>query len=400
MAVPFALAVKGFSVGIIDHQIDICVIGYGSKDAPDVTVHLTRPDGSTRTYSTSVLPLYRGGLDVAVVSIPKEDVDLAGDYTIYAETTIEGTTYTSNSLVVNVPARIRTLTFTLKDPYGNPMKEGYGTIVLAHKKTGSMAMYVTDENGKVTIPEFATDKDWLMEVHFRNPNNPKEFDMKLYDPVDFRELPTEFKAQGWYTEKYFKIEIEISREKFIDFLAMKNPTLAKHTWLVDKYSVLSAYVVANEIIGGLPYLLIQGASYDVETKTLTVIFKGLGLAPFVIAALLIIAFTGVVLTGVAVIKYFEMKKAEAEAEQARNRVLAEEQYWDLVKYVGELRASGAITKEDVALLLGSATEYASKWQPPAVLPSWVWAIIGIIIVIIIAYLAVKFAPAIAERLRR
>jgi len=93
---------------------------------------------------------------------------------------------------------------------------------------------------------------------------------------------------------------------------MKNPTLAKHTWLVDKYSVLSAYVVANEIIGGLPYLLIQSASYNVETETLTVIFKGLGLVGWVIAALLIIAFTGIVCTGVAVVKYFEMKKAEAE----------------------------------------------------------------------------------------
>ncbi|MEM2352530.1 MAG: hypothetical protein QXT26_09000 [Thermoproteota archaeon] len=383
----FAIAIKGNTKGIIDQPIDIAVIGYGTKDAPTVTVHLTRPDGSTRTYSTSVLPAYRGGLDVAVVSIPKTEVNLAGDYSIYADTTIGGTTYVSNTLIVNVPARIRTLTFTLKDPYGNPMKEGYGTIVLAHKKTASAAIYVTDANGQITVPEFATDKDWLMEVHWRNPNNPKVFDMILYDPVDFRVLPTEFRATGWYSEKYFKIEFEIDREKFIDFLAMKSPLLAKHTWLVDNYPVLAAYIVANELIGSLPYLLIQGASYDATAKKLTVIFKGLGIVWWVALGIMILLFTGIVATGVGVTSYFEMKKAEAEAEQAKNRRLAEAQFIELVRYIAELRAKDQITPEDVAVLLGSATEYVSKWQPPAVIPSWVWGVVAIIVILVIAYIA-------------
>ncbi|MEM3618221.1 MAG: hypothetical protein QXK47_04005 [Candidatus Bathyarchaeia archaeon] len=383
----FALAIKGARYGIIESDINICVIGYGAKDAPNVTVHLTRPDGSTRTYSTSVLPLYRGGLDVKVVTIPKTEVTLAGNYTIYADTTIDATVYTSNTLIVSVPSKIRTLTFTLKDPIGNPMKESYGSIAIIHKKSASMAIYVTDANGQITVPEFATDKDWLMEVHFRNPNNPKLFDMKLYDPVDFRVLPTEFRATGWYSEKYYKIEIEIDREKFIDFLAIKNPLLAKHTWFIDNYPVLAAYTVANEILGGLPYLLIQSASYSATDKKLTVYFKGLGVAPFVVFMLLLIGLAGVVATGVAVTSYFEARKAEAEAAQAKNRVEAEQQYWKLVEYVASLRATGALTKEDVEVLLSSATEYSSKWQPPAVIPSWVWGVVAIIVILVIAYIA-------------
>jgi len=171
--VEFALGVRGFTKGVIDHPIHVAVVGYGTVDAPTVTVHLTRPDGSTRTYSTSVLPAYRGGLDVSVVTIPKTEVNLAGNYSIYADTTIGGTTYTSNTLIVNVPSRIATRTYTLKNPDGSLTKKGYGTIVLIHKKTGSMAFYATDDNGQITMPEFGTDKDWMMEVHWiqQTPNS-------------------------------------------------------------------------------------------------------------------------------------------------------------------------------------------------------------------------------------
>jgi len=383
----FALAIKGNPVSVIDQEIYIAVIGYGTKDAPAVTVHLTRPDGSTRTYSTSVLPKYRGGLDVSVVTIPKTDVDLAGTYTIYADTTIDATTYVSNTLTVNVPSKIRTLTFTLKDPYGNPMKKGYGTIVLYQKKMGGMALYATDDNGQIALPEFGTDKDWLMEVHFSNPANPKQFDMILYDPVDFRVLPSEFKASGWYSEKYFKIEISITREKFLDYLAIKSPMLARNTWLVDNYPTLSAFIVANELLGSLPYLMIQGASYSATDQKLTIVLKGMGLVWWVVLGILIITFTGVVVTGVCVHSYFEMKKAEAEAEQAKTRAAAEAEFHEFEKAVLDKLAAGAITKEEAALLLGAATEYSSKWTPAAVIPEWVWGIVAIIVILVIVYVA-------------
>ena len=384
----FALAIRGFSVGVIDQDINITVIGYGDRDAPTVTVHLTRPDASTRTYSTSVRPLYRGGMDATVVTIPKSEVNLAGNYSIYADTTIDATTFTSNTLVVNVPARIRTLTFTLKDPAGRPMKEGYGTIVLTHKRTGAMAIFATDDTGKIIVPEFGTDKDWVMEVHWRNPTDPKKFDLKLYDPLDFLTVPTEVQAEKWFTEKYFKIEMDIDREKFLDILAIKNPTLAKQVWIVDDYPRLSAFIVANEIMGAMPFLLMQGAKYDSEAGRLTVVFKGAGVIPAIVW--LIASVIVVVVTGICVTSYFEMRKAEAQAEQAKTRAEAEAEFHRFEEVVLEKLAAGAITKEEASLLLGAATEYSEKWMPPEVpIPTWVWYLAAVVIIAIVLYIAYR-----------
>ena len=384
----FALAIKGFSVGVIDQDINITVLGYGDRDAPAVTVHLTRPDASTRTYSTSVLPLYRGGFDATVVTIPKSEVDMAGNYTIYADTTIDATPFTSQTLVVSVPARIRTLTFTLKDPAGKPMKEGYGTIVLAHKRTGSMAIFATDNEGKVVVPEFGTNKDWVMEVHWRNPTDPKKFDLILYDPLDFLTVPTEVRAEKWFTEKYFKIEMDIDREKFIDIISIKNPTLGKHVWVIDDYPRLSAFIVANEIIGAMPFLLMQGAKYDPEAGRLTVVFKGAGVIPAIVWLIAgVIAF---VFTAICVTSYFEMRKAEAQAEQAKTRAEAEAEFHRFEEVVLEKLAAGAITKEEASMLLGAATEYSEKWTPePVPIPSWVWYAVGAVIVVIVLYIAYR-----------
>jgi hypothetical protein len=379
----FSLAIRGFSKGVIDQDINIAVIGFGDRDAPTVTIHLTRPDGSTRTYTTSVLPLYRGGMDATVVTIPKSEVNLAGNYSIYADTVIDTTTITSNTHIVNVPSRIATRTFTLKNPDGSLTKKGYGSIVLVHKKTGSMAFFATDDDGKIVAPEFGTDKDWMMEVHWINPANPKEFDLILYDPLDFTTLPTEFKASGWFTEKYFKIDVTIDREKFLDILSIKNPTLAKHTWLVDNYPRLSAFIVANEVLGGMPFLLMMGAKYDATAGKLTVVFKGAGVAPLVIYAIIVCVIA--VCTTAIVVDYFEMRKAEAETEQTKTRAEAEAEFHDFERAVLDKLAAGAITKEDAAVLLGAAVDYSSKWTPAVVIPSWVWGLVAVIIILVVIY---------------
>jgi hypothetical protein len=384
--VEFALGVRGFTKGVIDHPISVAVIGYGTVDAPAVTVHLTRPDGSTRTYSTSVLPAYREGLDVSVVTIPASEVNLAGNYSIYAETTIGGTTYTSNTLIVNVPSRIATRTFTLKNPDGSLTNKGFGSIVLIHKRTGSMAFYATDDNGQIVIPEFVTDTDWMMEVHWINPANTKQFDLILYDPMDFRTLPPEFKASGWFTEKYFQVEVSLDREKFLDIMAIKNPMIAAHPWLVDNYPRLSAFIVANEILGGMPFLLMMGAKYDATAGKLTVVFKGAGIAPLVIYA--IIACVLAVATAATVVSVSLWMKAQAELEQTKTRAEAEKEFHDFERAVLDKLAAGQITKEEAAVLLGAAVDYSSKWTPPpAPIPEWVWGIVAIIVILVIVYVA-------------
>jgi len=396
--VEFALGVRGFTKGVIDHPIHVAVVGYGTVDAPTVTVHLTRPDGSTRTYSTSVLPAYRGGLDVSVVTIPKADVNLAGNYSIYADTTIGGTTYTSNTLIVNVPSRIATRTYTLKNPDGSLTKKGYGTIVLIHKKTGSMAFYATDDNGQITMPEFGTDKDWMMEVHWINPANPKQFDLILYDPMDFRTLPSEFRASGWFTEKYFKVEVSLDREKFLDIMAIKNPIIATQSWLVDNYPRLSAFIVANEILGGMPFLAMMGAKYDAVEGKLTIVFKGAGIAPIVIYA--IVACVLAASTAAIVVGVTSYMKAEAELEKEKTRAEAEAEFHEFEKAVLDKLAAGAITADEAAILLGAAVDYSSKWTPPApVIPEWVWGIIAIIIILVVVYVAYQIFVSVRKRKR-
>ena len=396
--VEFALGVRGFTKGVIDHPIHVAVVGYGTVDAPTVTVHLTRPDGSTRTYSTSVLPAYRGGLDVSVVTIPKTEVNLAGNYSIYADTTIGGTTYTSNTLIVNVPSRIATRTYTLKNPDGSLTKKGYGTIVLIHKKTGSMAFYATDDNGQITMPEFGTDKDWMMEVHWINPANPKQFDLILYDPMDFRTLPSEFRASGWFTEKYFKVEVSLDREKFLDIMAIKNPIIATQSWLVDNYPRLSAFIVANEILGGMPFLAMMGAKYDAVEGKLTIVFKGAGIAPIVIYA--IVACVLAVCTAAVIVGVTSYLKAEAELEKEKTRAEAEAEFHEFEKAVLDKLAAGAITADEAAILLGAAVDYSSKWTPPApVIPEWVWGIIAIIIILVVVYVAYQIFVSVRKRKR-
>ena len=396
--VEFALGVRGFTKGVIDHPIHVAVVGYGTVDAPTVTVHLTRPDGSTRTYSTSVLPAYRGGLDVSVVTIPKTEVNLAGNYSIYADTTIGGTTYTSNTLIVNVPSRIATRTYTLKNPDGSLTKKGYGTIVLIHKKTGSMAFYATDDNGQITMPEFGTDKDWMMEVHWINPANPKQFDLILYDPMDFRTLPSEFRASGWFTEKYFKVEVSLDREKFLDIMAIKNPIIATQSWLVDNYPRLSAFIVANEILGGMPFLAMMGAKYDAVEGKLTIVFKGAGIAPIVIYA--IVACVLAASTAAIVVGVTSYMKAEAELEKEKTRAEAEAEFHEFEKAVLDKLAAGAITADEAAILLGAAVDYSSKWTPPApVIPEWVWGIIAIIIILVVVYVAYQIFVSVRKRKR-
>jgi len=220
----------------------------------------------------------------------------------------------------------------------------------------------------------------------------------LYDPMDFRTLPSEFRASGWFTEKYFKVEVSLDREKFLDIMAIKNPIIATQSWLVDNYPRLSAFIVANEILGGMPFLAMMGAKYDAVEGKLTIVFKGAGIAPIVIYA--IVACVLAVCTAAVIVGVTSYLKAEAELEKEKTRAEAEAEFHEFEKAVLDKLAAGAITADEAAILLGAAVDYSSKWTPPApVIPEWVWGIIAIIIILVVVYVAYQIFVSVRKRKR-
>jgi hypothetical protein len=381
----FGLALRGYPVGIKNREYVIAILASGDVDA-SVAIIMTKPDGST--YSDSVYTFAKSydGWDLKPYTFAKDVMNLAGTYTIYAQATVEGTTYRSNTLTVVVKDVVDTVTYTLRNPDGTPVKKLKGTIALVHKKSQFFGLFTSDDNGKVVVPKFAVDKDWMMEVRWEHPTDPKMFDLVLYDPLDWTIVPTDLKATGWFDHKYFKIECIIPRAKFVDILTWKNPILGRYAEpvgsFVDTKPRLCAYIVANEVLGALPFLTMCGATYDSTTGKLTVVFKGAGIAPIVAIAIIV----AIAAIGAAVTSYFIMKAEEAKAEQAKARVEGEKQYYDFAKSVKEDLAAGRITDEEASLLLGSALEYSEKWKPAIVIPDWVWALIAIIVIIVIAYI--------------
>jgi len=385
----FALGIKGSTIGIIDRPIYITVVGYGDVDTT-VTVTCTKPDGTTITIPIAIRPKTYGYFDARVVEIEAKDVDLSGVYSIVAETTINATVIRSNTLNVNVPAKIRTITYRLLDPEGKPMPAGFGTMVLIHKPTSSVHLFATDQYGLIKIPEFKVNTDWILEVHWRNPQKYEEFDLKIYEPLNFAEVPTTLQAIEWVTEKFFKMEVDMTREKFLDLLAIKNPILAKEpVAFIDVYPRHTAMIVANEILGGIPFMEIYSAHYDSKAGKLTVVFKGLGIGLGI--ALVILACIIAVVLGVSYWAYTEMKKEEARTEAVKARVEVEKEYMEFSREVLSALEAGKITPEEAGLLLGSLIEYSEKWKPappPPIIPPelvWVIALVGIGVVIFLVY---------------
>jgi len=181
------------------------LIATGDVDAT-VTINCVRPDGYAHTFTVDVKPLTYGKIDVVPVVIPDSQVIAggAGDYEIWA--TVDTTSIESNHLIVSVKPEIETVKFSLKDPDGKPTERGRGAIILFHKKSGYFGAFGTDTDGNIYVPKFAVDEGWAMEVHWRHPTDFRRFDIKMYDPLNFDTVPKELKAEGWFTEKYFKLE--------------------------------------------------------------------------------------------------------------------------------------------------------------------------------------------------
>ena len=224
-----SLALKGFPYGIPKKEICLALIAAGDVDTT-VTVYCKRPDNVVVSQTVTVKPLTYGKIDVVPVVIPDSQVIAggAGNYEIWASTTIDTTTISSQRHIVTVPAQIETLKFSLKDPDGKPTERGRGSIVLFHKKSGYFGIFGTDTDGNIYVPKFSVNTDWTMEVHWRHPTDFRKFETKIFDPLDWNTVPRDLKADAWVTDKTFKLEVNMTREKFIDVLTIKNPILGRY----------------------------------------------------------------------------------------------------------------------------------------------------------------------------
>lgn len=393
-----SLALKGFPVGIPKKEIPLALMAYGDVNVT-ATVYCKRPDGVVVSQTVSVKPATYGKVDVVPVVIPDSQVIAggAGNYEIWAQATVDATTISTQHHIVTVSSEIETLKFSLKDPDGRPTGRARGAIILFHKKSGYFGVFGTDTDGNVYVPRFGVDTDWVMEVHWRHPTDFRRFDVKIFDPVDFATVPRELKAEDWFTDKPFKMEISLAREKFIDILTIKNPILglyAEETGaLVDNFTRVGALVVANELIGGLPYLDVVSAEYDPASELLRIHLRAYGFLWLIGLAIIAIAacwITYWVATIEITRSEYEYKKTE-QVEKTNREII------DYLRKIEEDLASGRITESQAALLASAPSELISHYVPPAV-PSWVWAIVIIVIVLVIAYVIVKVVPVIAEKM--
>ncbi|MGB9684416.1 MAG: hypothetical protein ACPL1Z_05765 [Candidatus Bathyarchaeales archaeon] len=395
-----SLAIKGFPVGIPKKEIALALMAYGDIDTT-VTVYCKRPDAVVVSQTVSVKPATYGKVDVVPVVIPDSQVMAggAGNYEIWAQTTVDATTVSSQHHIVTVSSEIETLKFSLKDPDGRPTERARGAIILFHKKSGYFGVFATDTDGNVYVPRFAVNTDWTMEVHWRHPTDFRRFDAKIFDPVDFATVSRELRAEDWFTDKSFKMEIKMTREKFIDVLTIKNPILGRYAEatgsLVDNFTRVGALVVANELIGGLPYLDVVSAEYDSNKGLLTIYMRAYGILWLIALAMIVIWTTAITyFVTQAVIKYqeYEYKKTE-QVEQTNKQTI------DYLNKVREDLAAGRITESEAALLTSAPSELISHYVPSAI-PSWVWAIVIIIVVLVICYAIVKIVPALVPKKRR
>jgi len=384
--VPVSLVLRVLPKNVIDYPLPVTIIAVGTVDVT-VDVYCHKPDKTLLHKVIKLYPARYKGWDAKAITFPAEEINLGGAYVVFARTEVEGVYYWTPTTPVVVEAKVETRTYTLLKPNGEPIEEGHGHIVLFHKPSGAMAWYATDAEGKVTLPIFDLAEEWAMYVRWRNVEKPEEFDLEIYDPLRWEEVPTELKAEGWFTTKHFEFRIHVSREKFVDYLSIKNPLLGKLATpagsFIDVFPRHAAMIVANELIGALPFLRIADAHYDSKYGILSIMFEGY-VEPMTIAMVIAIvllaggfAFSMPILAKIPV----EMYRAKA----ARHTKEAVEENLQFKEQIAKMLAEKKLTKDEAALLLGQAVEFSEKWakyhaeRPPVIPPALIWIILLIII---------------------
>jgi len=180
-------------------------------------------------------------------------------------------------------------------------------------------------------------------------------------------------------------------------LTLKNPILGRYAEttgnLVDRYTRVGSIVVANELIGGLPFTDIASADYNATEEKLTIYLKGYGFL-WIIA---IVAIAVAIAWSVTMWTNMEIQKEQYQTERTRMIEETNRQYIDYMNAVREDLANGSITESEASLLANAPAELVSSRTPPP-FPAWIWAIVAIILILVIAFIAYKVvAPAIRRR---